>query len=74
MKAKYSKYFFKHIVIYFEPSVLILPFAFYFNSDAIQFSCLWFSIVYYYNKQYDWGIIIKRGIIYTEILEDFSDM
>ena len=53
MKAKYSKYFFKHIMIYFEPSVLILPFAFYFNRDAIQLSCLWFSIVYYYNKQYD---------------------
>ena len=53
MKAKYSKYFFKHIMIYFEPSVLIFPFAFYFNRDAIQLSCLWFSIVYYYNKQYD---------------------
>lgn len=53
MESKYSKYYFKHLMFYFEPDVIILPFAFWTDKSAIQFSCLWFSVVWYYKKQYD---------------------
>ena len=50
-EAKYSKYFWKHLMFYYEPGVLILPIAFYINEDAIQISSLWFHMVWYWKKQ-----------------------
>lgn len=51
MEIKYSKYYFKHLLFYFQPCVIILPFAFWIDKIAIQFSCLWFSVVWYFKKQ-----------------------
>lgn len=51
MKTKYSRYYFRHLLLYFEPDVFVLPFAFWIDNTAIQFSCLCFSAVWYFNKQ-----------------------
>lgn len=50
---KFSRYYFKHLLFYFQPSVLIFPICLWIDKTGIQIGILWFSAVWYWEKQED---------------------
>ena len=46
-----SKYYFNHLMFYFQPEVFIFPIALWIDKTGIQISTLWFNVVWYWEKQ-----------------------
>lgn len=52
-EPRYSKYYFNHLMFYYQPDCIVFPVAMHIGEGGISINCLCFGIVWYWKLQKD---------------------